>query len=273
MDNTKIAYNKLKAHNFFDVADRVVANEIKSHYMITFINEIDLTEIDKIRNDWKQGKRPTYTAFIAKAIALALVEYPYANRRVYRRPWIPFSPVKLQVFNGVNIAIACEKNEPGIEVATFMDILRNVESLTLSQITFWLEELAASDLKTNKQWRDFFTLINKYPGWLSSLLISLPLYFPKLWYQWRGGAAVISSPGKYGVEYMMGSWPSPLGFSFGYAKDRVLVVGGKLVPRRTMHLTLNWDRRVMAGAQGARFFKKIVDLLENPNSGMSEFLR
>ena len=268
----QVGYETKSVHNFFDVAHRVVGKEINPSYMITFINLVDLTEIDVIRKSWGSNKKPTYTAFIAKAISLALKEFPYANRRLYRRWWLPFSKTKFQIFNSVDIAIACERNEPGIEVATFMDVLRNVEKLPLSGITDWLEKLSASDMANNKQWRDFFTLINTIPSCLSSYIISLPLYFPSLWYKWRGGAAVISSPGKYGVDLMLGSWPAPLGFSFGYAKERLLSVQGKPTVRRAFYLTLNWDRRIMAGAQGARFFKRIVDILEDPKREMPDFL-
>lgn len=271
-DFHQLGYETRLVHNFFDVAHRVVGREINPSYMITFINLVDLTEIDLIRKSWITKRKPTYTAFIAKAISLALVEFPYANRRLYSRWWLPFLKTKFQLFHQVDIAIACERNEPGIEVATFMDVLRNVEKLSLSDITDWLEKLSTCDMSSNKQWRDFFTLINKYPSWLSSLLISLPLHFPSLWYKWRGGAAVISSPGKYGVDLMLGSWPAPLGFSFGYAKDRLLSVEGKATARRSCYLTLNWDRRIMAGAQGARFFKRIIEILEDPRKEMPGFI-
>lgn len=270
---TENPYSTGKPHKFFHVARTLVGKEIKAGNTITFINEIDLTNIEKIRNAWPGERRPTYTAFIAKAAAMALREFPYANRRLYRLPLVPFVRTRMQTFNDVNIAVACERNEPNIEVATFMDVMKNADQLTFSEMGKWLFDLAHCDISNNRQWRDFFNLICRAPGWLSPFIVSLPLYFPLLWWKWRGGSLVISSPGKYGVDYMIGAWPAPLGISFGYAKDRPIVRDGQLAAAKTLMLTLNWDRRIMAGAQAARFFRRICDIIENPEENMKEWLK
>ncbi|SDM68300.1 2-oxoacid dehydrogenases acyltransferase (catalytic domain) [Geoalkalibacter ferrihydriticus] len=266
-------YSTSTPHKFFHVARSVVGKEVRVGNTITFINEIDLTNIETIRSGWTDGRKPTYTAFVAKAASLGLREFPYANRRLYRLPLFPPVRTRMQTFHDVNIAVACERNEPGIEVATFMDVLKDVDRLSMTEIGDWLNELAHCDISNNRQWRDFFNLICSTPGWLASFIVSLPLHFPRLWWKWRGGALVISSPGKYGVDYMIGAWPAPLGVSFGFAKERPVVRDGKLATAKTMKLTLNWDRRVMAGAQAARFFRRMSDILENPEENMKEWLR
>lgn len=200
------SYKTLTPHNFFDVTSTVVGREVKPGNTITFINEIDLSAIEAIRDSWTGERKPTYTAFIAKATAIALQEYPYANRRLYK---LPFLRTRMQTFEDVRIAVACERDLPDIEVAAFMDVLTNVGKKNLSEITGWLFDLAHCDLETNKQWREFHNLICRFPAWFSSRLISLPLKVPALWSKWRGGAVVISSPGKYGVDFMMGTWPAP----------------------------------------------------------------
>lgn len=268
----KLPYKTHIPHNFFHTANKVVGKEVHPGNTITFINEIDLTELEEIRAKWKGALKPTYTAFIAKAAALTLIEFPYANRRIFQWPFFPSSKTRMQTFFDINIAIACERNEPEIEVATFMDVIKNVDTLNLSQITKWLLDLSNSDATNNKQWRDFFNLICRAPRWLTPMIISMPKYIPRLWSKWRGGALVISSPGKYGVDYMVGTWPAPIGISFGLAKTRPIVKNGHVVAAKTLFLTLNWDRRVMAGAQAARFFKSLCDRLENPES-MKEWLK
>ena len=89
--------------------------------------------------------------------------------------------------------------------------------------------------------------------------------------KYRGGAVLVSSPAKYGVDAILGTWPHPVGISFGLVKPRPVVVEGAIVARPTFFLTLNFDRRVMAGAQAARFFKRIVDILEHPVREMDDF--
>jgi len=47
-------------------------------------------------------------------------------------------------------------------------------------------------------------------------------------------------------------------------KDKPAVVDGQVVPRRIMNLSITFDHRVIDGAQGARFMRDLVELLEHP---------
>jgi pyruvate dehydrogenase E2 component (dihydrolipoamide acetyltransferase) len=42
------------------------------------------------------------------------------------------------------------------------------------------------------------------------------------------------------------------------------VIGGAVVPRRRMRLTMSCDHRVIDGATGAKFLKTLKLMLENP---------
>jgi len=263
-------FNILNPHKFFDVNATIVEREIRSGITVSLTMEVNLTNIETIRANGK--KKPSYTAFVAKAVAMALKEYPYANRRILRKSWVPFRGNRLQQFTTCDFAIACEKNLPDIEVSTFIDILRDTDKQSVAEINDWLHALAKSDETTNKQWREYKTLIFKTPGWVAKFVINLPIYFPSLWNKWRGGAVIISSPAKYGVDIMSGSWMNPLGVTFGYVKKRPFVKDNEVVVCPTFFFSLNFDRRVMAGAQAARFFKRIVDILENAEIEMEEFL-
>lgn len=233
--------------------------EIRPGNTVTFVSEVDLTAVEAIRATAKE--RPSYTAFVMKALALAMREFPYANRRLCRRWWWPLS-VRLQRFEHCDIAVNVERNVPGAESATFADVCRDVDRRTLADLTAWLRALATCDETNNLQWRAFSGVVRKAPSWLSRWLIRVPLFSPSLWVKYRGAAALVSSPAKYGVDTMLGSWPSPLGISFGLAKPRPVVCDGQVVARMTFALSLNFDRRVMAGAQAAKFFRRIVELLE-----------
>jgi len=265
-------YYTKKAHNFFDVARIINKREVRQGDTVTFLSEVDLTEIDSIRENIAQSNKPSYTAFVVKAATIALKEFPYANRRLYHWPWLPFYGSRLQCFENIDIAVACERHEPNLEVVAFIDVIREVDRLNISEITKWLTNLANANEKNNTQWRSYKTLVTKTPSWLSSLIIGLPVFSPKLWWKWRGGALMISSPGKYGVDTMIGAWAAPLGISFGFAKDRPIVKNKEIFICKTFNLTLNFDRRVMAGAQAAMFFKKLVEILENPKKEMPDFL-
>lgn len=205
-------------NKYFEAIRAIAEYEIRPGNTVTFLSEVDLTEVERVRALATGGPRPSYTAFVVKAVALALRDFPYANRRVCRRPWLPFSGPRLQKFHNCDVAVACERDIPGAESIAFLDILRDADRLSLTEITAALHDLAVCDLSTNKQWREFSTLVAWLPSCLSTLLIRLPCLVPRLWSKYRGGAVLVSSPAKYGVDVVAGAWTHPLGVSFGLAK-------------------------------------------------------
>ena len=265
------AYEIEPRNRFFEVFCAIPEYENRPGNTVLFLSEINLTEVERLRSRATGVRKPTYTAFVVKAVALALRDFPYANRRVCRRPWLPFAGRRLQKFHRSDVAIAIEREFPGAESAAFIDIVRDADRLTLATITDALRTLAVADVTTNKQWREFSTIIARLPHWLSMLLIRLPWFSPSLWVKYRGGAVLVSSPAKYGVEAVLGTWSHPLGVSFGLVKPRPVVRGGEIVACPTFALTLNFDRRVMAGAQAARFFNRIIELLEHAETEMAPY--
>lgn len=244
-------------------------HELRPGVTVTFVTEVDLSQVESIRARCGQS-RPTYTAFMAKAVALALQKYPYANRRVVHRWWKPWAPKTLQRFDNIDVAVAGEREEPGAEACAFVDVMRSVDNRSLDDISKWLRAMAVCDIQSNEQWRSFRTVVTKLPPWIAAHLIRFPLYFPSAWVKYRGAAAVISSPAKYGVDQVATTWPWPIGVSFGMVKPRAVAVGGRVEVRTTTHLMLNFDRRVMAGAQSARFFAHMVHVLENAEHEMAD---
>lgn len=257
-------------NRFFEAIRAIAEYEIRPGNTVCFVSEVDLTTVERVRGRATGGRKPSYTAFVVKAVALALRDFPYANRRVCRRPWLPFTGPRIQRFEHRDIAVAVEREIPGAESVAFLDILRDADGLSLAEITESLHALAVCDVSTNRQWREFSTLVTRLPSFLSTWLIRLPCLFPSLWCQYRGGAVLVSSPAKYGVDVVAGAWTHPLGVSFGLAKRRPVVRGDAVVPCPTFALTINFDRRVMAGAQAARFFKRVVDLLEDTESELAD---
>ena len=251
----------------------IVEHEIRPGNTVSFLSEVDLTEVERVRGKALPTRpKPSYTSFVVKALGLALRDFPYANRRVIQRGIWPIGGPRLQAFTRCDVAVAVERDIPGAESTAFIDIIRDADLAPLDRITGSLHALATCDVTTNKQWREFSGLITRLPSWLSTLLIRLPVYSPRHWVKYRGGAVLVSSPAKYGVDAILGTWPHPLGVSFGLVKPRPVVRDGAVVARTTFTLTLNFDRRVMAGAQAARFFNRMVEVLEHADAEMSPFL-
>ena len=241
----------------------LVESEIQFGRTVLFSSEIDLTGIDRMRAAAAPGATPSYTAFVAKAVARALKEFPYANRRIYRPFGLPFLSY-FQAFHDTDVAVAIERDLPGEYSSAYIEVLRDVDTLALGDITLTLRKVATMDLSASEQWRSFHRIGTKLPGWLAGFLVGLPVHLPEMWKKYRGGAAMISSPAKYGVDGIVGAWTHPLGFSFGLAQMKPVVKDGQVVARNAFTFAMNWDRRVMAGAQAARFFSRICELLREP---------
>jgi pyruvate/2-oxoglutarate dehydrogenase complex dihydrolipoamide acyltransferase (E2) component len=259
-------------NKFFEAIRAVAEFELRPGPSVSFMSEVDLTEIEILRTRVPVEQKPSYTAFAVKAVALALREFPYANRRVCRPPFLVWTGARLQKFQRCDVAVASERDVPGAESAAFFDILRDADRRSLVEVTEFLRALAASDVTTNQQWREFSTLVTRLPQRLSTLLIRLPYYFPSLWVKYRGGAILVNSPTKYGIDAVLATHLYPMSLSFGLVKPRPVVREGRIVPCTTFALTLNFDRRVMAGAQAGRFFKRIIDVLEHAEVEMAAYL-
>ncbi len=256
----------------FEAHCSTVEHEIRPGRTVSFLGEVDLSEIERLRVQAPPTRRLSYTAFVVKAVAMALREFPDANRRPYRSgPW-PFGGPRLQAFTRRDVAVAVERDVPGAEGAAFIEILRDADTTPLDEITDALRTLGKADLSTNAQWREFQETIARYPGWIARRLIRRPLSSPDLWVKARGGAAVVSSAAKRGVDAVFGTWSHPIGVSFGEPRQRPVVVNNAVEPRSTFFLALNFDRRVISGAQAARFFHRIVEILEKADAEMKPYL-
>jgi pyruvate/2-oxoglutarate dehydrogenase complex dihydrolipoamide acyltransferase (E2) component len=254
-----MGYTTRKTDPFFYGNHSIVEYEIDFSSSVTFVNLVDLTRIELVRAAVTDGPRPTYTAFIAKAVARAIEEFPFVNRRFYR----PFGlfPRRFQTFDTVDIAVASETHIPNLEYVAFIDIVRSAEKQSLADISRWLHNLR-THTDDIPQWREFRAVMTRFPRPVARWLIRLPVFFPRLWQRYRGGAVLISSPAKYGVDTVIAAWTAPVGISYGLVKERAFVEGGAISARPSFHLTLNFDRRLMAGAAAARFFHRLVEILE-----------
>lgn len=256
--------SKESTNRFFRVLCSLSDGEIQANVSVSFSSTIDLSAIEAIRtNAANSGQRkPSYTAFVIKAVAQTLHETPYANRRVFRSPWRLGGPW-LHAFSQADVAVAAERAIPGREYVAFMDVVRAADEKSLDEINAWLAALARSDEESNQQWKEFSTLIRRMPWRLSALILRLPVWIPSWWERYRGASVLVSSPAKYGVGSVTASWAWPIGVSFGFVQPKPVVRDGEIVVRPCFEFLMNFDRRVMAGAAAAKFFKRICELLES----------
>lgn len=223
-------------------------------HKVAMVNAVDMSSAVRLRQT--AAVKPSYTAMVVRALALALRQHPEANRM--NVPGL-FGRRVIQ-FEAVDISVAVERDQPGREQAAFVATIRDVDTLDPGAIT---QALARVNRPDDPRWRTYQMIVERLPAPLAALVLKLPCYSAKLWVQYRGGAALISSPAKYGVDTMLAAWPWPLGISFGLVKERPWAEGGHLSVRHTMDLTLSFNRCLIAGAPAARLMATITHLLTN----------
>ena len=243
----------------FQVLSHIIKKEVQPQNSVLFFREIDCTIIENLRHQYRLHKKhkPSYTAFVIKAISQAVAENPFVNARVF--PGFPYS--KIVKFPDIHTAVACEKNMPGAEFMAFVDVVKHTDNKTIDAIYRELCKLANADIHNNPQLKSFMQVIKNCPVFLARQLCTLPALIPSLWMKYRGAGIIISSPSKYGVDAVAGSWPHPIGFSFGLVQNKSIVKNNKLEIARCFTLSMSFDRRILAGAPAARFFNCIATYL------------
>ena len=198
--------------------------------------EINASGLFDVREQLKaMGQKVTYNDFVIRACSLALREQPVINSG--------YNSVDNQVirFKTVDIAVAVT-----IEEGLITPIVRHADFKNLGQISAEVKQLA-SLAKENKLKPE----------------------------QYTGGSFTVSNLGMLGITNFTAVINPP--------QAAILAVGGMvekpivLPPKKgepiedsrigigkTMQMTLSCDHRVIDGMDGAKFIKRVQELLENP---------
>lgn len=239
-----------------------LVQEVARKDVVTFTNLIDLESAEKLRKThvMPDGTYLTYTALITKAIALALQEYPEANRLVMKNI---FSK-KLVQLNSITATVACEKEMMGPERLVLTGMIPNVDMLSVYAVQEYLQKFRSDSSSDNPDWKFFVFMLRYFPSFVTRAILSLPKWSVRAWLRLRGGSFAITSPAKYGVDHVSAKWPYPLTFAFGLVKKRAIAVDEIVLSRLSVQLTMCFDRSLITGAPAARFFNAIKNNLENP---------
>lgn len=196
--------------------------------------DADITELWKLRGRMASGedeRPPSFTALLARFTLLALERFPLLASRVGERG------DELIVFDGVNLGIAADTAR-----GLLVPVIPRADTMPLARLDAELRTLGADArsgrIPPERLSGSTFT-VNNY----GSLGVD-------------GSAAIINHP----EVAILGA---------GRAIERPWVVGGEIVPRRIVQLSLVFDHRVCDGGYAAGFLRSVVDLLEQPLSAYS----
>jgi pyruvate dehydrogenase E2 component (dihydrolipoamide acetyltransferase) len=161
---------------------------------------------------------------VLKSIATALVQHPACNA------W--WQDDHIRYWSEVHIGMAV-----AIDEGLITPVIRNADTKSLRQISAEARELAgrARERKLKPE-------------------------------EYTGATFSVSNLGMFDIEHFTAVINPPEAgiIAIGSIAQVPAVVGGAVVPRRRMRLTMSCDHRVIDGATGAKFLKTLKLLLENP---------
>lgn len=215
------------------IAKRLV--EVKNNTaMLTTFNEVDMTNIIKIRDQYKDaffeknGVGLGFMSFFTKACCLALQKFPALNA------YITDENVIYHDFCDISIAVSTPK---GLVVP----VVRNAESLSFAGIEKEIKRLAVLGRDGALSMEDM-----------------------------EGGTFTITNGGVFGSLMSTPIINQPQSAILGMHKvqDRPMVINGQIVARPMMYLALSYDHRIVDGKESVGFLVTVKDYLENPEKIM-----
>lgn len=198
---------------------------------VTHGDEVDITDLERNRKllneQLREGQaKMTVTAIVIKAVAHGLRIHPRLN--------CSYDAVTEEIIykDYVHIGVAVDTPR-GLVVP----VLRNADQKPLPQIAKELNEIAEK------------TRTGKFE--IADL---------------RGATFTVTNVGALGGTFStaMVNFPEVAILALAKARLKPWVVGGQIVPRLILPLSLSFDHRVIDGADAARFTTDVVNALENP---------
>jgi 2-oxoglutarate dehydrogenase E2 component (dihydrolipoamide succinyltransferase) len=211
------------------VAERLVEAQHTAALLTTF-NEIDMSEVLRLRKEYQEtftaqyGIKLGFMAFFVKAAIEALKATPELNAEIRDES------IVYRNYYDIGIAVGGGR---GLVVP----VLRNAERLSFAQI-----ELAVADFAER-------ALANRIE--LAEL---------------QGGTFTISNGGVYGALLSTPIINPPQSGVLGLQviQDRPVAIGGEVIIRPMMYVSLTYDHRIVDGREAVTFLKRVKTGIEEP---------
>jgi 2-oxoglutarate dehydrogenase E2 component (dihydrolipoamide succinyltransferase) len=198
--------------------------------MLTTFNEVDMTHVMTLRNQYKDLFEKKYATklgfmgFFVRACVQALKEIPAVNAE------IDGTDIVYKNYYHIGVAVGTDK---GLVVP----VVRDCDRKSLAEI--------------EKEIADFGRRARDGTLKLEEM---------------QGGTFTISNGGVYGSLMSTPILNAPQSGILGMHKiqERPMVVAGKVEPRPMMYLALSYDHRVVDGREAVTFLVRVKEVLEDP---------
>jgi len=215
------------------IADHMVMSKKTSPHVTSFV-EVDVTEIVNWRNSVKAAYKEkykeniTYTPIFIEAVAKAIKEFPLVN--------VSVDGTKIIVKKDINIGMAAALPSGNLIVP----VIKNADHLNLVGLSKKVNDLAVRARSNQLKPADT-----------------------------QGGTFTVTNVGTFGntMGVPIINQPQVAILATGGIKKKPAVLetkfGDVIAVRHMMFLSLSYDHRVVDGALGGSFLRKIGDILEN----------
>ena len=214
------------------IADHMVMSKQVSPH-VTAVVEADVTNLvlwrTKVKDEFasKYGDKITYMPVFIEAVARAITEFPLLNSSV--------DGYKIIMHKDINIAVAVAKPDGNLVVP----VIKNAEQKNLVGLTKNMNQLAEAARKNKLGVEDY-----------------------------QGGTFTITNFGSF--RNLIGTpiinQPQVAILATGSIEKKPAVMetltGDAIVVRHKMFLSLSYDHRIIDGALGGAFLRRIADILE-----------
>ncbi len=198
--------------------------------MLTTFNEVDMTEVISMRNQYKDefqsnyGVKLGFMSFFVKACVIGLKNYPSINAEIQNE--------EIVYKNYYNISIAV-----GTDRGLVVPVLRQTDEMSFADIEKNIGEIS-------QKARDGKITIEDL----------------------QGGTFTITNGGIYGSMLSTPILNPPQSAVLGMHNivQRAVVVNGNVEVRPIMYIALSYDHRIIDGKEAVSFLKIIKESLEQP---------
>jgi pyruvate/2-oxoglutarate dehydrogenase complex dihydrolipoamide acyltransferase (E2) component len=246
-----------KSRRFMEEAIRSTHNKPMMHGLL----EVDVTKARAYLQEVKArtGESPSFTAFIIACLGRAVEEHKYVHALWKGRR-------HLILFGDVDVLTWIEREIAG-QPQVLPCIIRAANRKTFREIHDEIRGAQVQDVaKIEVGGAKASQLL---PAWLFRpyfwLAIPIGKRFPQAWKK-SYGTVTISAVGMVGKDAGWGippSSPSICWITVGGIGQRREDAGGRVAPRDYLNLTVSFDHNMMDAAPGARFTKRLKELIES----------
>ncbi|MBW1995866.1 MAG: 2-oxoglutarate dehydrogenase complex dihydrolipoyllysine-residue succinyltransferase, partial [Deltaproteobacteria bacterium] len=217
------------------IASRLLES-IQKTAMLTTFNEIDMSNVQKFRADFKHTFQQRYgtslglMSFFIKAAVAALKEFPEINA------FIEGQDIVYHHYYHIGVAV-------GTERGLVVPVIRHADRLSFAELEATIIEYV-NKIKENR------------------------LELADL----EGGTFTITNGGVFGSLLSTPILNMPQSGILGMHKieDRPIAIDGRVVIRPMMYVALSYDHRIVDGREAVTFLKRIKECIESPERMLVE---